>query len=154
MTTARCLSPLPQPRVAFDDGQRVLLEECVVDLGMPFPELAEWALERQLAGGPDWRVSHSHAYTTVLRVPPGFRYDGASIPGVAQSMLMGAKENYEIAGLFHDWAYREQMPRALADQVFHIIARSGSRQVGPIRGWLGWAALRVGGWKAYRRYRA
>jgi len=141
VTTARLLTE--RPLVEFnDEGLRVLKRELAVDLGCHIVELHEW-------GGTC--VSTSPDGTTMLIVPSGFVYNGASIPSLLLlHSVMGDRELYEAAGVFHDFLYREQAPRSTSDFVFWLIARSGSKQVTPARGWFGWAGLRIGGWIAYR----
>jgi hypothetical protein len=138
VTTARLLTPPPIVRFDGDTGRRVLAETVGVCLGRHVLDLGQ-------VGG----VEH-HTSGTRIYVPQGFEYDGASIPWFAEP-VMGARELYEVAGLLHDALYRWQAPRGPSDYVFWLVARSGSRHVGPVRGWLGWAGLRVGGWVAYRR---
>ena len=143
MPTARLLSG--PPLVEFrPDGLRVLQRELVVDVGQLVPELHRWSQNEA-------RLWVSEAGTTVLRVHEGFVYDGASLPSLAVvRWVMGPKERYEVAGALHDPLYRWQAPRGPADRVFWIVARSGVGVSGA-QGWAGWAALRVGGWWAYRR---
>lgn len=138
MTTATLLSGRPLVEIGAD-GLRVLARDLVVDLGQHVLELGE-------VDG----VEHS-IRSTVVTVPAGFVYDGASLPWWSRPVL-GPDERWECAGLCHDWCYRRQAQRAASDFVFWLIARSGSRHTGPVRGALGWAGLRVGGWWAYRRY--
>jgi hypothetical protein len=141
VTTARLLSE--RPLVEFDArGMRVLARDLVVDLGVQIVELHEW----DAAGS---RIQVGLHATTVIQVPAGLVYDGASIPWWAHR-IAGAKERYEVAGVLHDALYRWQAPREPADRVFWIVARSGAESVGPARGWLTWAALRAAGWVAYR----
>ncbi len=139
MPTARLLTG--RPLVEFDDdGRRVLAREVSVDLCERVACLDAFAVL-----SPD--------QTTILTVPAGFVYDGASIPSLAVlSWVMGPRERFETAGLLHDWCYRVQVARDVADYVFWLVARSGSKHVGPVRAWLGWAGVRVGGWRAYRSY--
>lgn len=139
MPTAHLLSERPKVRFRTD-GRRELLGDLVVDLGQLVPKLH----------GESW-ASLSPTETTVLTIPKGFVYDGASIPWWAYP-LMGAKERYEVGGVVHDFLYREQAPRRPSDNVFWIIARSGTEHVGPVLGWLGWAGLRVGGWWSYWKH--
>lgn len=137
MTTATLLTPRPQ--VEFrDDGLRVLSRDFGVDLGQHVLELGECE-----------GVAHTIS-TTTITVAAGFVYDGASLPWWSRPVL-GPDERWECAGLAHDHLYRVQAPRGAADRVFWLIARSGEQHVGPVRGWLGWAGLRVGGWVAYRQ---
>ena len=144
MPTAHLLTD--RPLVEFDaDGLRVLKRELAVDLGVELIELHEWGHAS---------VTRSTEGTTRLSVPAGFPYDGASIPAlVVLGWVMGPRELYECAGAFHDALYRWQAPRDIADLVFWILARSGSKQVTPTRAWFGWAGIRVGGWYAYWRRR-
>lgn len=151
MTTARLLSGPPLVEFPYGDERRRLEREVVIDLGERVPELERWAEERGFYHGPDWRVRRSGAGDTVVRVAAGMVYDGASIHALAQ-VVMGPKELYEIAAVIHDAFYRWQVPRDVSDHVFWLVARSGSRRVGSVRGALGWAALRALGWRAYRRH--
>ncbi len=139
MPTARLLTPPPTVRFDGQTGLRVLADTVGVDLGRHVLELGD-------APGVEHVASATRIY-----VPGGFVYDGASIPSLALP-IMGARELYEVAGLVHDALYRWQVPRGPADLVFWIVARSGSRHVTATRAWLGWAALRAGGWVAYRRH--
>lgn len=143
MPSARVLSPHTTDWV---DGRRVLREPLHVDLGRRVLGLEQWAVDRRLVSHV-----HYHVFSTAIVVPAGFDYDGASIPWWAHP-IMGAKENFEVAGCLHDALYRWQAPRDLADLVFWLVARSGGKQVGPVRAWLGWAALRLGGEYAYDGY--
>jgi hypothetical protein len=155
MTTARLLSGSPAIKLTGEliDGfpARVCLDECAVDLGVRVQELHDWAAENHYSGVSDWYVAASFAANTVLRTPKGFRYNGASISVVLQ-LVMGDRENYEDASRFHDELYQLGAPRGAADQVFWTIARSGSKQVGAERAWLGWAGLRIGGWHAWNSH--
>jgi len=148
MMDAKLLSGPPQ--VEFVDGKRLLSRDLVIDLGKQFWDLELWAAFTRNDDGPDWSISRSYQGTTIVRVRAGFCYDGASIPGWAQSFIMGAKENYEIAGCVHDLLYRLQAPRGESDSVFHWVARSGTKCVSATRGFFGWATLRLAGWAAYR----
>lgn len=147
MTSAAFLT---QPVTRWVDARRVLVDDLTVDMGVRLSGLELWAEDRRLT---DRVCLSTLATTTVIRIPAGFDYDGASIPWWAIPIL-GPKEEYECAGAIHDALYRWQAPRDLADEAFWIIARSGSKRVTPFRGWLGWAGLRLGGWIAYRRYRS
>lgn len=137
------------PQVEIIDGRRVLSRDLEVDLGARFEELELWAAFTGHDSGPDWCIAHSPEGTTIVRVRKGFNYDGASIPGLAQDLVMGPKENYEIAGCVHDMLYRLQAPRGVSDGVFRWIARSGVKCVGAVRGFVGWLTLRAFGWWAY-----
>lgn len=138
------------PQVEIVNGKRILSRDLEIDLGEKFNDLELWAIFVNRDSGPDWRISKTYGWTTIIRVPKGFCYDGASIPGWAQSLVMGPKENYEIAGCVHDMLYRIQAPRNLADSVFRCLARSGENNVSAVRGFFGWATLRLAGWVAYR----
>lgn len=140
MTALILSGPLQAERLP--NGRRKLLRELVVDLGEPVPPAH---------GFDGWYASGRG--TTVVRVPAGFDTDYSSIPFFAHA-LMGRWDRHDLAGVVHDYAYRIQVPRDAADRVWRIVARSGARRVGPVRGFLGWAGLRVGGWVAYRARRS
>ena len=119
------------------NGRRILLKALSVDIGELIVELAKWARK-------------SRKKTTIISVPAGFDTDFSSIPTFARS-FMGRWDRHDIAGVVHDWLYREGAPRRESDRVWRIIATSGTRRVGPIRGFLGWSGLRIGAWVSYRR---
>ena len=143
MTTARQVGPPLETR-RQPGGRRVLLGSLTVDLGVQipgvdhFPGIASWEM------GESWH--------TVVTVPMGFDTDFSSIPSLLMPVL-GDYRKFDVAGVIHDFAYRVGVPRRKADRMWRIIARSGDEQVGKVRGFLGWAGLRVGGWWAYRRLR-
>lgn len=158
----------PRPRVEFDEkGMHVLsVGDVIVDTGVTIRGLENWAIRKELVTEDDWAIRWTgldpepvyregaitvEASTTLIRVPVGFTYDGASLPtlGIVK-LIAGAKEKYELAGLLHDFLYRIQAPKAEADYVFWLIASSGYQKVSPTRAWLAWAALRAFGGEAYR----
>lgn len=142
MPTARLLNG--RPLVEFIGGRkRELQRDFGVDLGVRLEALHEWDPKER------WIVP-SESGTTTIWAPKGTVYNGASIPWLALP-IMGAREKYEAASVGHDLLYDRQAPRRAADEAFWIIARSGDEHVGPVRGWLGWAGLRLGGWWAYWR---
>lgn len=123
-----------------ENGRRVLLRELIVSLNGSLPTLK---------GIKGIRVLKRH---TMITIPKGFDTDYSSIPWFALS-IMGPWQDHDIAGVVHDYLYKKQAPRKVADQIWRITASSGKRHVGPIRGFLGYLGLRVGGWKAYNSYK-
>lgn len=143
VTTARVIGPdLDDHR--RPDGRRVLDRALTVDVG-------EHVVELNGVQGCKRNVADDGLVTTRITVPEGFDTDYSSIPAFALT-LMGRWDRHDIAGVAHDWLYHVGAPRGPSDRVWRIIARSGARRVGPIRGLLGWAGLRVGGWVAYRQH--
>ena len=140
MTTARLLSPRPLSEWR-EDNRRVLQRDLVVDLGVVIPEL--WGFP-----GVETEIS------TIITIPAGFDHDGSSIPAalpVLLAWIMGDEDDYEIAGIVHDYLWRIGAPYAAANRVWRIVARSGRRHVGALQGFLGWAGLMLGGWASYRQ---
>jgi len=123
------------------DGRRQLVRELVVDIGEDLPIHADGFKVRAT---PRRIIAH---------VPKGFDTDYSSVPALARP-VMGRWDRHDIAGVVHDFAYRRGVRRVLADRVWWIIARSGNRRLGPVRGFLGWTGLRLGGWLAYRKIQA
>jgi len=140
MTTARRLSPVLRVD-RMDTGMRRLVRDFVldvgVDLGLGVDRFQGFAL--------------SDADNTLVTVPEGFETDFSSIPAFARALYRF--DSVDIAGCCHDLAYRTGVPRDVADRLWEIVATSGRRRIGRVRGWLGKAGLRVGGWFAYNRYR-
>lgn len=140
------------PLLEMVAGGRVLARVLTVDTGILVPALHWWAGEPQPHGDtrPAWTISKSLGGSTIVRVPAGFRYDGASIP-VWLQVVSGEKDLYEIAAGLHDWLYTLQAPRESADLVFWQVARSAPG-IGSVRGFLSWSALRAAGWYAYSQH--
>lgn len=148
-------------------GLRRSFADVSVALGVFVPELHEWdrgrcsvlTLPARRRCVFSYREGGEGPSETLVSVPSGFEYDGASLPvSTLVRILAGPRERYELAGLVHDLLYRLQAPRAAADGVFRVIAESGEAHVGRLRGGLTYAALRAFGWMAYaengRRRRA
>jgi hypothetical protein len=142
MTTARLISPQPLEQ-RRKDGRRILQAPVVVDLGVTMPGL--W--------GCDGVSVSEVGLRTVVTVPKGFDTDWSSIP-IPALLIMGDSTRYDIAGIVHDWLYRVGAPRRESDRAWRLIARSGAQHVSAVRGFLGWAGLRIGGWVSYRRLAA
>jgi len=140
MSTARRVSDLLRVD-RLDNGQRRLVRDLVIDLGvtLDIPDDKHEGFTRSQAG------------TTVVTVPEGFETDFSSIPVFARALYRF--DSVDLAGCCHDLAYRVGVPRRAADRVWEIVARSGRRRVGKVRGWLGWLGLRVGGGFSYRSKR-
>jgi len=151
VSTAFLLSEFDSRILGDGTINRRMAAELTINVGVAIPELREWEAETRPGWRIDWRISEAHDGTTVIRVPAGFVYDGASISPILQT-FMGPRELYEIAAAVHDYLYRMGAPRAAADRVFRIIASSGEKHVNPARAWLGWAGVRVGGWVPYGKH--
>jgi len=91
-------------------------------------------------------------------VPPGLVTDLASVPGLLRSFAppwtLSARP-----GVLHDWAYRRgaspatspmrEISRREADGLLYEALRSEG--VSRLRAFAMWAAVRVAGWRAWRR---
>lgn len=107
-------------------------------------EWKTWVIE----GGATYQTSELHLY-----VPDGFMTDFASIPWIFRWWQTGFEGPQRVAAYFHDFMYSgtSEYSRKLSDQVFRDVMKLIGR--GPrrfVQRWLMWAALRVGGWAAYR----
>lgn len=109
-------------------------------------EWKTWVLEREAIwdNGDDIRIV----------VPIGFMTDFASIPRMFRWWQTGSVGPQRVAAYFHDWLYSSQsaIDRSRADRTFREVMRMAGGK-GPFkffRRWVMWAALRVGGWLAWR----
>lgn len=87
---------------------------------------------------------------TAVTVPAGFLTDFASIPRVVWSVIGHPAGRYAQAAVLHDWMYRSgSVRRSRADELF----RESMLVLGvpAWQRWAMWAAVRVGGWAAYRK---
>jgi len=120
-----------------DDGTRVLTRRLVADL-------EENLGFRKPAKG----VKLSPAATTTVTVPVGFDTDYSSIPWGLRN-LMGRFDKHDIAGVVHDYLYRIQYPKPLADRAWRLLARAGKTHVNAAQGFFGYWGLRIGAFPAY-----
>ena len=103
-------------------------------------------------------------------VEEGFETDFSSIPAIGR--LLFRFSEVDIAGVVHDWQYREVFnksgrdypwnlipfigsqkkaykDRYHSDNVWYLVAVSGKHHARTISAWLGWIALRGFGWAAW-----
>ena len=90
-------------------------------------------------------------------IPAGFDTDYSSIPWFGRGLIPFHRA--DVAGVAHDWLYRKggkysddapPLPRFECDRIWRIVARSGLHSCNAVQAWIGWAALVVGGWYAWR----
>jgi len=85
-------------------------------------------------------------------VPEGTVTDFSSIPWFGRILVRWSK--VDIAGVVHDWLYQTATTsRARADRIWRLIAVAGDHHANWFQAWVGWLALRVGGWLAWSRWR-
>jgi hypothetical protein len=86
-----------------------------------------------------------------IEIPTGFTTDGASVPGWAQALTRWGpwKDPQRWAGVVHDWLYSQPgVSKSHADQVFRaVLASEGASR---LKREAMYAAVVVGGWRAYR----
>lgn len=95
-----------------------------------------------------------------LRVPPGFVFDGASIPARARFVIQSLTTAASVAFVLHDYAYRRGATWITdAGKVSEISRRRADWMALALTTWLGlavddqleiFAGLRVGGASSYR----
>ena len=87
-----------------------------------------------------------------IRIPADTVTDFSSIPWYGRILVRWSK--VDIAGVVHDWYYQTgDTSRARADAIWRLVAMAGTYHANAFQAWVGWLALRVGGWIAWRRYR-
>lgn len=88
-----------------------------------------------------------------LTIPAGTITDFSSIPWYGRILVRWSK--VDIAGVVHDWYYQTgAASRARADKIWRLVAVAGTHRANAFQAWVGWLALRVGGWIAWHRYRS
>jgi hypothetical protein len=102
-------------------------------------------------GGRLWHIEHPFVYVSDIagriEVPAGFISDLNSIPRFL--WWASTPADYPEAGVVHDWGYRGNLPRAVADAVYREIL--GVTQMGaPRRNGRFWA-LRIFGRFSYKK---
>ena len=96
-------------------------------------------------------VFYSAILNREIGVPPGFRYDGASVPQWMPITYVALREAAEKAGAVHDYLYSNPdiCTRAQADAVFREALEADG--VGWFRRSAAWLGVRVGGWASYQQ---
>ncbi|MGI9616215.1 MAG: DUF1353 domain-containing protein [Acidimicrobiales bacterium] len=123
----------------LSDGRRRLLRDLEIDLRK----------DLRLGDGRYPGITSPDS-STVVTVPKAFVTDFSSIPAFARALYRF--DAVDLAGCCHDWAYYVGVPKPQADEIWRLVAISGTRRVSRWRGRLGWLALRVGGHRAYRSH--
>ena len=98
---------------------------------------------------PELQVWSGSVCSGAVDVYSGFVTDFSSIP-TPLHWVVGWSQ-VDVAGVVHDFLYRDtSCPRAIADDVWWELARSGLSSVGQCRAWLCWMILRGCGWYCRR----
>jgi len=88
----------------------------------------------------------------LVTIPAGTITDFSSIPWFGRMLVRWSK--VDIAGVVHDRYYQTgTIKRSRADAVWRMVAMAGTHHANAVQAWIGWLALRVGGWIAWRNYR-
>lgn len=115
---------------------------------LPFPAI-QYDPKTQL-----WKLTETfevHTALGMVRIMPGFEFDGCSIPRLLWRMVGHPLQGNQLpGGTIHDGLYASHLcTRAEADAVFRsLLIRYGANR---FKGWLMWRTLRAFGWVAYRR---
>ena len=87
-----------------------------------------------------------------ITVPKDTETDFSSIPWFGRILVHWSK--VDIAGVVHDWLYLTGVySRAKSDRIWRLVAMSGEHHANAFQAWVGWFALRIGGWIAWNRLR-
>lgn len=101
--------------------------------------------------GKDAQVILQPILTPYGQIPVGFEWDGASIPIWLVSQLFISPFHHTVrrASLYHDYLYSIQANRKDADKAFIQYCRQDGAN--KIQCAAMYAALRIGGWYAYKQ---
>jgi hypothetical protein len=137
MTTPVRLSPLAELKIAAGADST----------GLTDSEWETWVLESAATG-----IFHWQGTDYFVEVPEGFLTDFASIPFFARWWQRGSVGSQRIAAYFHDYMYSgtDRFSRREADAAFYQAMKAVDGSKGWFKRGAMWAALRVGGFLAYR----
>ena len=98
-----------------------------------------------------WEVMEDWSYPGFC-IPKGFIFDGASVPRCLWWFLSPVGLLL-IPGLVHDWGYKNDSwnDRDIVDMLFRQVIKEVTDTT--IIPWIAYFAVRLGGWKAWRRHR-
>ncbi len=99
-----------------------------------------------------WEVMEDWQYKNAFFTPKGFIFDGASVPRFLWWFL-SPTGLLLIPSLVHDngYKYGGTWPRKHWDDLFRVVTKEVTGTT--IIPWIAWAAVRLGGWKAWRKHR-
>ena len=87
-----------------------------------------------------------------ITVPEGFVTDYSSVPQAFAWLVRWSR--VDVAGVVHDYLYRVGgVTRKEADLIWRKVAKAGDHSANRVQAWLGWAGLRIGAGRIWRRYR-
>ena len=85
-----------------------------------------------------------------IDVPQGVITDFSTIPWFGRILVRWSR--VDIAGVVHDYLYHKQnLTRSRADRIWRLCAVSGEHRAYQFQAWVGWMALRGGGWLAWNQ---
>lgn len=91
----------------------------------------------------------------IVEVQKDFVTDYSSLPWGTRWLVHWSR--VDVAGVVHDYLYRcgakvpDRYTKAQSDRIWRWIALSGDRRAWLYQAWLGWLALRLFGWWAFRK---
>jgi len=120
---------------------------------------------RQLPDGKTWELLTSFDYHVgtedsdeVITVEAGFISDGGSIPPFAWPIVGHPLDEFAAAAFLHDWLYQhpasgveKDRSRRRCDQIF--LEALIVLEIGWLRRTTMYSLVRLGGWKAWNKYR-
>ncbi|MYB04893.1 MAG: DUF1353 domain-containing protein [Gemmatimonadetes bacterium] len=110
---------------------------------------------RQLVRDLRVDVSRDVDGSDIVDIPRDFVTDYSSLPWGTRWLVHWSR--VDVAGVVHDYLYRcggkvrDTYPKGQSDRIWRWIALSGDRRAWRYQAWLGWFALRLFGWWAFRR---
>lgn len=110
---------------------------------------------RQLVRDLRVDVSRDVDGNDIVEVPKDFVTDYSSLPWGTRWLVHWSR--VDVAGVVHDYLYRcggtmpDTYSKAQSDRIWRWIALSGDRRAWPYQAWIGWFALRLFGWWAFRK---
>ena len=99
----------------------------------------------------DWNYGKIYYENGKATVPKGFVFDGASVPRFLWWFLSPVGLLL-IPGLVHDYHYKyKKYCRDDCDLLFRDLIKIATDTT--VIPWIAWAAVRLGGWKAWKKHR-
>lgn len=87
-----------------------------------------------------------------VTVPKDCVTDFSSIPWFGRMLVRWSR--VDIAGVVHDRLYHTaDLSRARADEIWRLVAISGEHRANLFQAYVGWFALRIGGWWVWNQLR-